>query len=421
MFHHRALNCFVGCPVGRVGETPYLKRDALARGVHDAHENLLVVADGGIVEEPLAHVGPEKTEIRVAGAVDHRQAGRIVRMSECTELFDVGPDDGILLRDGIDHLLCRGCDGVGVDNHRLHDSPAAAVLHAAPVLKRCGDEGVGGQSDNRVVEILNFHGRQGHVGHNSVSNCRGDDNPVAHTQHIVLRELQSGHESENTVLEHQHQHRGEGAEACEQFHGRLIDYYRDYDDDGDEPQHAQHGVEYAAQRQVLAVAGLVEAYPGERGHGTDGFADGVGGVDEQHAQHHAPQSRFDRKSEGEQREHHERRNYVAAMNQHMVLDELLAEIAVADEHEFSYSEENNRAHKPSEKEGEADDYRRINHFLDSPVFFEAEKVKPTVDMDQKPLGDLIGRYQREYHNAIVEILKREYRPASMPVLYKLNV
>lgn len=112
---------------------------------------------------------------------------------------------------------------------------------------------------------------------------------------------------------------------------------------------------------------------------------------------------------------------MAAMNQHMVLDELLAEIAVADEHEFSYSEENYRAHKPSEKEGEADDYRRVNHFLDSSVFFETEKVKPTVNMNQKPLGDLIGRYQREYHNAIVEILKREYRPTSMPVLYKLNV
>lgn len=189
VFHHRALNCFVGCPVGRIGETPYLKRDALARGVHDAHENLLVVADCGIVEQPLAHVGPEKTEIRVAGAVDHRQARRIVRMAEGTELFDVGPDDGILLRDGIDHLLRRGGDGVGVDNHRLHDSSTPAVFHAAPVLKRRGDEGVGGQSDNRVVEILNFHGRQGHVGHNAVGNCRWDDNPVAHTQHIVLREL----------------------------------------------------------------------------------------------------------------------------------------------------------------------------------------------------------------------------------------
>lgn len=111
---------------------------------------------------------------------------------------------------------------------------------------------------------------------------------------------------------------------------------------------------------------------------------------------------------------------MAAMNQHMVLDEFLAEIAVADEHEFSYSEENYSAHKPSEKESEADDYRRVNHFLDRPVFFEAEKVKPTVDMNQKPLGDLIGRYQREYHNAIVEILKREDTPASMPVCINLT-
>lgn len=175
--------------------------------------------------------------------------------------------------------------------------------------------------------------------------------------------MQPGYESENAVLENQHQHRCESAKSGQQFDGGLVDENGDTDYYGDEPEYADDGVEYAAQGEILAVAGLVEARPYKGCDRAYSLADDVCGVDEQRPEHDDAEPRILSECEREQRENHQRRNNVAAMYQHMVLDQFLAQLAVAYLHEFSDGIEDYCPRKPAEEERESDDYRGIDDLL----------------------------------------------------------
>ncbi len=112
MFDHGALYGFIGGPFGGGGEAVDLKRDAFACRVHHADEYLLVADNCGVVEQPLAQIGPEKSEVCRVGAVDNGYARIVVRMAEFPKVADVGFDDGVSGRDVVDHFRCRGHDGV---------------------------------------------------------------------------------------------------------------------------------------------------------------------------------------------------------------------------------------------------------------------------------------------------------------------
>ena len=95
MFDHGALYGFIGGPFGGGGEAVDLKRDAFACRVHHADEYLLVADNCGVVEQPLAQIGPEKSEVCRVGAVDNGYARIVVGMAEVTEVADVGFDDRV--------------------------------------------------------------------------------------------------------------------------------------------------------------------------------------------------------------------------------------------------------------------------------------------------------------------------------------
>ncbi len=56
--------------------------------------------------------------------------------------------------------------------------------------------------------------------------------PVAHPDHVVRADLDGGHQGENGVLEHQHQHCRHGAEPGEQQQRRLVHQRRQHQDRG---------------------------------------------------------------------------------------------------------------------------------------------------------------------------------------------
>lgn len=77
------------------------------------------------------------------------------------------------------------------------------------------------------------------------------------------------------------------------------------------------------------------------------------------------------------------------MNQHVVLNQLFAQLASAYDYEFPHGKKYCRACESAEEKRETYDYRRVDYLLDSPVFVEPEDVKQVMDMDQQPLGYLV--------------------------------
>ncbi|MPM79700.1 hypothetical protein SDC9_126739 [bioreactor metagenome] len=86
----------------------------------------------------------------------------------------------------------------------LHPS-AAGFLHASPVLKRIAHQSIGRNGRNGIIPITNFNRIECHLNHRTVGSIFGHHNPIAHTQHIVGRQLNARHKSHDTILEHQHQ------------------------------------------------------------------------------------------------------------------------------------------------------------------------------------------------------------------------
>ena len=95
MFENSTLDGFIGCEIGRCCETPYLQRYTFAGRWHKPDENLFVAAYGRIVEQPLAHVGSEESEIGLVGAIDHCETGIVVIMAERANLIYIGFDDRV--------------------------------------------------------------------------------------------------------------------------------------------------------------------------------------------------------------------------------------------------------------------------------------------------------------------------------------
>ena len=86
------------------------------------------------------------------------------------------------------------------------NAASVAFHHPPPVCEGRGDQSVWWNRADRVVPVAYLDGVQGDFHDCSVGASVRHLDPVSDADHIVLRELYPGHKSENTVLEHQHQH-----------------------------------------------------------------------------------------------------------------------------------------------------------------------------------------------------------------------
>ena len=113
-----------------------------------------------------------------------------------------------VLADPLDHVLGTYHKAVEVYEYAFVCPPAAAFLHPAPVLERDADEGVWRDHGDGVVPVADLYGVEGDFLDRAVRAAVGHLDPVADTDHIVLRQLYSCDKSQNAVLEYEHENCG---------------------------------------------------------------------------------------------------------------------------------------------------------------------------------------------------------------------
>jgi len=106
---------------------------------------------------------------------------------------------------------------VHVDIDGALDATAAGLRHATPVLHGIADQRIGGNGGDGLVPVLNLDRRQRDVDHVAVGAVLGHLDPVANRHHVVGGDLYTRHETENRVLEDQHQNRTQCADAAEKL------------------------------------------------------------------------------------------------------------------------------------------------------------------------------------------------------------
>ncbi len=91
---------------------------------------------------------------------------------------------------------------------------------------------------DRVVEVLNLHDIQGYVDNGAVYVVLRHFDPVADAQHVVLGDHHARDQSQNSILEHQHQYGCESTQSVIRLERRFVDQDRndnDHDDAVEKP------------------------------------------------------------------------------------------------------------------------------------------------------------------------------------------
>lgn len=105
-----------------------------------------------------------------------------------------------------DHLLAACLHRVQVHEYTFVGPAASAFLHSAPVFERRADKGVWRNHCDSVVPVADLDCVKGYLLDSSVCTAVRHLDPVSQPDHVVLRQLHSGYESQYAVLEYQHEH-----------------------------------------------------------------------------------------------------------------------------------------------------------------------------------------------------------------------
>ena len=152
--------------------------------------------------------------------------------------------------------------GSHVNEQRAFDAATSTLAHASPVLERVTDQCVGRNGGDGLVEVLYFYGSQWHFNHITVGTVFGHGNPVARTKHVVGRKLHTGHQSQNAVLENQHQYGGWGPQAGQD--GGCVPVNQDADDknkaysDGNQVYHLVDAFERTVLEGLMLAGDFIE-------------------------------------------------------------------------------------------------------------------------------------------------------------------
>ncbi|EJX02930.1 hypothetical protein EVA_08965 [gut metagenome] len=127
-------------------------------------------------------------------------------------------------------LLRHKADRLNVHVESPFDPAVTFGKHGIPVLKRIAYQGVGWNRRDGIVKVAHFDRRQRHFLHRTVNAQFLNRHPVAHLQHVVHRELNTGNQSQDAVLEYQHQYRGGSTQAGNDPQRIVAQQQGDHDD-----------------------------------------------------------------------------------------------------------------------------------------------------------------------------------------------
>ena len=108
-----------------------------------------------------------------------------------------------------------------VNQHAAFDAAPARILHPFPVFKRIGNQCISGNSSDGFVPVLHFHSGQADINHVTVGTILRHFQPIANAEHLIGRELNSSHQPEDRVFEHQHDDRGKSTDPTQQNERRF--------------------------------------------------------------------------------------------------------------------------------------------------------------------------------------------------------
>ena len=130
---------------------------------------------------------------------------------------------------------------------------SARIAHAPPVDERTRNQRIGWNSHDRVVEVLNLHDIQGYVGNGAVYVVLRHFDPVADAQHVVFGDHHACDQSQNSILEHQHQYGCESTQSRNQVERRFVDQDRNDNDHDDAVENHAEYLDKALHRAVFQL------------------------------------------------------------------------------------------------------------------------------------------------------------------------
>lgn len=152
------------------------------------------------------------------------------------------PDQALLL------LFIEEMNAGGVDVEAALNAAAAGGRHPAPVFKRVGDQRPGRNGGDGVVPVAYLDRGEADIDHRAVGAVLRHLQPVAKLEHIVGRELDTGHQTKDRIFKYQHQYRGHRAEPANQDRWRLAYQQGNNQDTDNNRRHQLNSLEYPLQR-----------------------------------------------------------------------------------------------------------------------------------------------------------------------------
>ena len=182
-------------------------------------------------------IGPVGADVGQAAPVDEAVLIEAVFAVVCRDFPAFCP---YVVRQEVDSL--QACQqGIVAQAYAVHvdvdgalDAPATRLGHAAPVLERIADQRIGGDRGYRHVPVLHLDRGQRDIQNITVGTVFRHFYPVTACHHAVCGELDAGDESEDGILEDQHEDCGQCAQAAQQIQRCLVENDRYYEDDADE-------------------------------------------------------------------------------------------------------------------------------------------------------------------------------------------
>ncbi len=214
--------------------------------------------------------------------------------------------------------------------HRIHidvdgtlHASATHIEHAPPVLEGIVHQSIRRNGGDGLVPITHLHGGERHFDDIPVGTVLRHRNPVARTKHIVGGELHPCHQALDGILEDQHQDGRTGTQTGQDGY-RVLVYQRTDDDNranADDNQ-LNHLIE-TFHRMVLQLLVLAR-------YGVERSEESAYQLHPYHRdvyptnlQDKFQQSRFVGESERYQGIHHHRRNQMAYVVQHVIVQQIV--------------------------------------------------------------------------------------------------